>query len=127
MPKEPPLILLVDDEADVLSVYKRKLELSGFNVITATNGAEAVQQAAIEEPDLILMDMKMPIMNGLEAWQKIRENPLTKNIKVIFLTAFGDPLEPEIDEHLAKEIGAKDFIRKGIDLDELVSRVKKSL
>ena len=71
--------------------------------------------------------MKMPIMNGLEAWQKIRENPLTKNIKVIFLTAFGDPLEPEIDEHLAKEIGAKDFIRKGIDLDELVSRVKKSL
>ena len=122
--KKSALILLVDDEADVLAVYKTKLEKTGFTVITAADGAQAVQAAIDRHPDLILMDMKMPVMDGIEAQLKIKENPATKDIKVVFLTAFSDPDNQEIDKEKAKEIGALDFIKKGIGLDELVLKVR---
>ncbi len=118
------LILLVDDEEDILSVYKSKFEKSGFRVVTAADGAQSLQIAAEQHPDLILMDMKMPVMDGITAQMKLKENPVTKDIKVVFLTAFSDPTNPEIDERSAKENGAMDFIKKGISLDELVVKVK---
>lgn len=118
------LILIADDEEDVLSVYKTKLERSGFEVITAANGAEAVAAVTAKHPDLILMDMKMPVMDGIVAQQKLMENPATKDVKVVFLTAFSDPLKLDVDEKVAKESGAVDFIKKGINLDELVAKVK---
>jgi len=124
MTRAIPLILIVDDEADVVSIYKTKLERSGFQVAVAEDGASGVRLAASEQPDLVLMDMKMPVMDGITAQRKIQENPDTKNIKVVFLTAFSDPLRPELDRDLAKEIGAMDFIKKGINLDELVEKVK---
>ena len=118
------LILIADDEEDVLSVYKTKLERSGFEVITAANGAEAVAAVTAKHPDLILMDMKMPVMDGIVAQQKLMENPATKDVKVVFLTAFSDPLKLDVDEKVAKESGAVDFIKKGINLDELVAKIK---
>jgi two-component system phosphate regulon response regulator PhoB len=121
---KPALILLVDDEADILSVYRAKLERVGFRVITASNGAEAVQMATEQRPDLTLMDMKMPVMDGITAQMKLKENPATANLKVVFLTAFSDPMGPEIDEKSAKENGALDFLRKGIGLDEFVDKVR---
>jgi CheY-like chemotaxis protein len=121
---KPALILLVDDETDVLSVYKTKLEKVGFRVVAATDGAQAVQIAAEQRPDLVLMDMKMPVMDGITAQSKLKENPATKDIKVVFLAAFSDPMNPEIDEKSAKENGAVDFIKKGINLDELVEKVR---
>ena len=121
---QPALILLVDDETDILSIYKAKLEKVGFRVITATDGAQAVQMGIQQHPDLILMDMKMPVMDGITAQSKLSENPATKDIKVVFLTAFSDPMNPEIDEKSAKENGAFDFIKKGISLDELVEKVR---
>jgi len=121
---KPALILLADDEADVLSVYKTKLEKVGFRTIAAENGAQAVQMAAEQHPDLILMDMKMPVMDGVEAQAKLKENPATKDIKVVFLTAFSDPANAEIDKKKAEEIGALDFVKKGISLDELVLKVR---
>ena len=124
MARDIPLILLVDDEADVTAVYQVKLERSGYKVITASNGEEGVKMATEQKPDLILMDMKMPVMDGVTAQQKIKENPETKDLKVVFLTAFSDPVKPEIDEKLAKEIGGLDFIKKGISLDELAEKVK---
>jgi len=120
----PALILLVDDEEDILSVYKMKLEKVGFRVITAADGAQAVRLAAEQHPDLILMDMKMPVMDGITAQSKLKEDPATKDIKVVFLTAFSDPTNPEMDVRTAKEVGALDFIRKGIGLDELVTKVR---
>ncbi len=118
------VILIADDEADVLSIYKTKLERAGFMVLSASDGTEAVRLAAEKKPDLILMDMKMPVMDGITAQQKIKENPDTQNLKVVFLTAFSDPMKPEVDERLAKELGTVDFIRKGINLDEFVQKVK---
>ncbi len=118
------LVLLVDDEKDMLSIYKTKLEKAGFRVVTASDGAQAIQMAVENHPALILMDMRMPVMNGIEAELKLKENPTTKDIKVVFLTAFSDPNNPEVDREKAKEIGALDFIEKGISLDELIKKVR---
>jgi two-component system phosphate regulon response regulator PhoB len=118
------LVLLVDDESDMLTIYRTKLEAAGFRVATASDGAQAIQAAMEKHPALILMDMRMPVMNGIEAEMELKENPTTKDIKVVFLTAFSDPNNPEIDREKAKEIGALDFIQKGIGLDELVQKVR---
>ncbi len=127
MTNQPPLILIADDEPEVISFYKTKLERSGFRILTASNGVEAVDIATKERPDLVLMDVKMPQMDGVAAQQKLRDNPETKDIKVVFLTAFSDPARPEIDENVAKETGALDFIKKGINLDEFVAKVRRYL
>ena len=124
IPNKPALILLVDDEADIIAVYKAKLEKVGFHVITAPDGAQGIQAARDQHPDLILMDMKMPVMDGITAESKLKEDPATKAIKVVFLTAFSDPTSPEVDIKTAKEIGALDFIKKGIGLDEFVTKVR---
>jgi len=121
------LILLVDDEKDVMAVYKMKLERVGFRVITAPDGVQAIQLATEQHPDLILMDMKMPVMDGTTAQAKLKENPATKDIKVVFLTAFSDPTNPDLDIKMAKDVGAIDFIKKGINLDELIAKVRSYL
>ncbi len=77
-------ILIADDEPDIIAFYRKKFEKAGFQVFTATNGAEALVIAASEQPDLIIMDVKMPEMNGIAAQKKLHEAPLTKNIKVVF-------------------------------------------
>jgi CheY-like chemotaxis protein len=124
MTQSPPLILIVDDEIDLMMSYKTKLERSGFRVITAANGEEGVVAVTKEHPDLVLMDIKMPIMDGVMAQEKLRDDPATKDVKVVFLTAFSDPTRPEIDVDLAKMNGALDFIKKGIGLDEFVAKVR---
>ena len=125
---EKPLILIVDDEPEILKLYEHSLEAAGFEVVTAENGLLGIEAAKREKkPDLILMDIKMPLMDGPEAFVKLKEDQATKNIKIVFLTAFSDIGMPEIDVSYAKELGAADFIKKGIDLDEFVVRVKKSL
>jgi CheY-like chemotaxis protein len=118
------LILIVDDEADVAAVYKTKLERAGFRTITASNGAQGIVLAKEQKPDLVLMDMKMPVMDGIAAQQALKSDPATAALKVVFLTAFSDPMGPEIDEEIAREIGACDFIKKGIGLDEFIEKVR---
>lgn len=76
------------------------------------------------KPDLILLDLKMPVMDGIETLTRLKENPETKDIRVVFLTAFSDPVFVGIDQKLAKDAGAIDFIKKGIDLNEVVEKVK---
>lgn len=121
-----PIILIADDEPEIIKIYQTKLEKAGFGVLTAENGAMAIEVAKREpHPNLILMDVKMPVMDGVEAFGKLREDPVTKNIKVVFLTAFSDTRLPEVDNKFAAEMGASDFIKKGIDLSELVTRVKQ--
>jgi len=118
------VILLVDDEPEILYLYGNKLKREGFDVLMAKDGQEGVNVAREEIPDLILLDLKMPVMNGMEAFVELKNDPATKDIKVVFLTAFSDPTVPEIDQKMAKDIGAMDFIRKGIGLDELVEKIR---
>jgi len=80
-----------------------------------------------EHPALILMDMKMPVMDGVEAAVNIHEDPETAKIKLVFLTAFSDPNRPATDIQAAKDIGALDFVKKGISLKELGEKVNKYL
>ncbi|MCL4426733.1 response regulator, partial [Patescibacteria group bacterium] len=123
MQNNPPLILVVDDELDITRICKIKLERSGFRVITAANGAEAVEMAIKQHPDLILMDIKMPFMDGATAQKKLAENPNTKDIKVVFLSAFDNPAHMKSDQAFSREVGAEDYIKKGVDIDDLVNKV----
>ncbi len=120
-------ILIADDEPEVLSLYKIKLRQAGYNVITATDGAQAIEIAEKELPDLVLMDMKMPHTDGITALRTLQANPATKNLRVVFITAFSDPQISDIDHDFSNENGALGFIKKGISLDEFVAEVQSYL
>lgn len=126
--KKKKLVLLVDDEPDILDLYSVVLRREGHEVITARNGKEGVAVAKEKKPDLILLDLKMPVMDGVETIEKLKEDPKTKDIKVVFLTAFGDPKhEVDIDAKYAKEIGATDFLKKGMELGVFLTELKQYL
>lgn len=119
------LILLVDDEPAIREMYQRRLIQEGYKVITASNGREGIEMTKQHKPDMVLMDVKMPEMDGIEAATKLKEDSELKNIKIVFLTAFSDPARPEIDRKIAKGIGAEDFIEKSLRLNEFVERVNQ--
>ncbi|MEK7547095.1 MAG: response regulator [Patescibacteria group bacterium] len=123
---ETSLILIVDDEAYFREIFSTKLGAEGFRVETAESGEEGIKKAKESKPDLILMDVKMPVMDGVAAVMKMKEDPETKNMKVVFLTSFGS-LEEEMQNlnvRLSKEIGAAGFVKKTDDLDALVLKIK---
>ena len=118
-----PKILVVDDQAINVQLLKRKLERAGLGVMTASNGLEALEKVREQTPDLILLDLMMPDMDGMEVCQRLQERSDTRSIPVIFVTA-----------HTTKEskleglaVGAVDYITKPIDLDETVARVQTQL
>ena len=125
----PPLVLLVDDEADFREIFSTKLRAAGFQVEVARDGVEGVAQAKALEPDLILMDLKMPNMDGVEALIKIHDDPAMRDTKVLFLTAYGEqrPELQEIDRRYAKEVGAVGYLKKSEDLDTAIEYVKHFL
>jgi len=118
-----PRILVVDDEAPIRILLTDLLEEKGYVVLTAVDGASALDCAITQQPDLILLDICMPGMEGMEVCAKLRKNPVTKNIPVIFLTAFNS------DERLeqAIDMGANDFLGKPINSIELNVRIKAML
>ncbi len=119
------LILLVDDEQEILDLYTTVLNNAGLETITALNGQGCLDKVkGPVKPDLILLDLKMPVMDGIETLTRLKENSETKDIKVVFLTAFSDPVFVGIDQKLAKDVGAIDFIKKGIGINEIVEKVK---
>lgn len=122
-----PIVLVVDDDEQLRELYTMKLAKAGYRVAKAINGVEAIQSAKNLLPDLILMDYEMPVMNGVEALEKLKADPETAKLRVVFLTAFGDPSAEHrmtTDKKFAQDVGALDYLRKGIDLDELVQKVK---
>jgi len=125
----PPLILIVDDEANFREIFSAEMLRSGYNVDTAVDGIDGYEKAKKLQPDLILMDMEMPRLNGAGAVMKLKEDPATKDIKIIFLTNYGDPrTEMTIaDVHFSKEIGAEDYMRKTDDLSILRVEVERVL
>ena len=116
-------ILLVDDEIDTLLPLKRSLEVEDYIVVGAGNGPEALIKAKTEIPDIILLDLMMPEMDGYEVCEKLKKDPITKNIPVIMLTA----KDAVRDKVKGLDIGADDYVTKPFNLNELKARVKSVL
>ncbi len=116
-------ILIVDDEPDILELVKYNLEKEGYKCYTANNGQDAVIKAKDKQPDLILLDIMMPVMDGIEACRQIRKDPHLKDIYIAFLTARGE----EYSELAGFDVGADDYIKKPIKPRVLTSRVKALL
>jgi two-component system alkaline phosphatase synthesis response regulator PhoP len=113
-------ILVVDDEKDIVDILKYNLEKEHeFEVLTAYNGKEALELVE-NHPDLILLDIMMPELNGFEVCKQLKQNPANAKIPVIFLTA----KENEIDEILGLELGADDYIHKPLSPRKVIARVK---
>ena len=112
-------ILIADDEPDILEILKFNLEKEGYLVSTAKNGIEAIEKAKIIHPDLIILDIMMPLKNGIETCQQLRIMPEFKNTLITFLTAISD----DTTEVKGLEIGADDFIKKPVKPAVLVSKV----
>jgi two-component system sensor histidine kinase/response regulator len=118
-----PKILVVDDQPINVQLLKRKLEREGIKVTTATNGLEALSSVRWDRPDLILLDVMMPDMDGIEVCQRLQADETTKSIPVIFITA-RTTKEGKIE---GLGVGAVDYITKPIDLDETLARVQTQL
>ena len=119
--KEQPDILLVEDDEDLSSVVSNRLRESGYAVRTAFTGTEALQCVGDQVPDLVLLDVMLPEMDGLEVCRRLRaEHPL---LYILMLTARGD----EMDRVVGLEVGADDYVTKPFSLSELVARVRSAL
>jgi DNA-binding response OmpR family regulator len=116
-------ILIAEDERDIRDLIAFTLRFAGYEVVAAANGEEAVQLAAKEDPDLILMDVRMPRMTGYEACRILKANPEMKDIPIAFLSAKGQ--ESEIQTGL--EAGAEEYLLKPFAPDQLTERVKAML
>ena len=116
-------ILMVDDDLDLCVIFQTVLEHLGYDYVFAVNGAEAVKIATTQKPDLILMDIIMPVMNGYQATRLIRQNPKTNSIPVIAITALTSSEEKE--ECLKS--GCDDYIAKPFKIKDIASRIEKLL
>lgn len=106
----PPLALVVDDEAHITHVVSLKLRNAGFEIITASDGEEALEIALQRKPDIIISDLQMPYMSGLELSQNLAANPATANIPTILLTARGHALsQADLANTTIKEVLSKPF------------------
>jgi two-component system phosphate regulon response regulator PhoB len=125
MEGEKPLILIVDDDADIRSILRVKLEAAGYRIAEAQDGQDAIDKCKHEPPALIIMDVRMPVMSGTEAVSVIKEDPKLKDIKVVFLSNFGEEEEINawLDQKYAKEMGAMDYIKKSEDLVVIVQKI----
>ncbi|WOD45151.1 response regulator transcription factor [Hwangdonia lutea] len=123
MNKKDIKILLVDDEPDILEIVGYNLSNEGYQVITAENGAKAVKKAKKELPHLIILDVMMPEMDGIEACEIIRKNPDLKDTIITFLTARGE----DYSQVAGFDAGADDYITKPIKPKVLISKVKALL
>ena len=116
-------ILIAEDERDIRDLVAFTLRFAGHEVVAASNGEEAVQLAPKENPDLILMDVRMPRMTGYDACRIIKAEPKLKDIPVVFLSAKGQ--ESEIQTGL--EVGAEEYLLKPFAPDQLTERVRAIL
>jgi len=125
MEGEKPLILIVDDDADIRSILRVKLEAAGLRVMEAQDGQDAIDKCKHERPALIVMDVRMPVMSGTEAVSLIKEDPKLRDIKIVFLSNFGeeDEINAWLDQKYAKELGAMDYIKKSEDLAVIVTKI----
>jgi len=112
-------ILVVDDEVYILHILDFSLGAEGYEVITAADGEEAMRKARSEKPDLIVLDIMMPKVDGFEACRRLKADPETSPIPVILLTAKGR----EVDRQMGMEVGADDYIVKPFSPTRLIEKI----
>jgi DNA-binding response OmpR family regulator len=122
-PDSIPTILVADDEEDLRELVTYRLSRSGYNVIGAEDGQKALELAAERTPDLMVLDVMMPKLDGYELTRRVRAEEALRSIPVILLTARSQ--ESDIDRGF--EVGADDYLRKPFNPDELVARVRAVL
>ena len=121
---EQKKILLVEDDDFLVQMYATKLELENYTVIMATDGAKWLKLAIKEKPDLVLLDLNLPIMDGFQVLEELKKNPETKAIPVLVLTNYGQ--KENVDKCL--NLGAEDYLIKAHFVpSEVVARIKKIL
>ncbi len=116
-------ILVVDDEPEAVELVEFNLKQAGFEVITAIDGVEALKKARTAGPDLMILDLMLPEVDGLEVCKMLRRDPATAGLPIIMLTAKA----AEVDRVVGLELGAEDYVTKPFSPRELVLRVKKLL
>jgi two-component system response regulator VicR len=117
---EPKKVLIIEDEKNISDIVKLNLTKEGFNVDTAFDGQEGLDKALGTDPDLVLLDVMLPSLDGFEVCRKVREK---SNVPIIMLTA----KEEEVDKVLGLELGADDYITKPFGLRELIARIKANI
>ena len=119
----PPTVLVADDEQDILNLVRFRLERDGYDVVCASDGAEAVSLARSAQPARCVLDVMMPKLTGIEVLQQLRADPATAGIRVILLTARGQ--DGDVDQGF--EAGADDYVTKPFSPQELRRRVQAQL
>jgi adenylate cyclase len=123
MMSDQPTILIAEDRPESVQLLRDLLTMEGYRTVIAYDGQEALDRAQQDLPDLVLLDINMPIMNGYEVCQRIKADPLTADIPVLMLTAWSEP------DHRVKglRLGAEDYLAKPFDRRELVARIETQL
>jgi len=117
------VILVVEDDAKTLKLMRDLLQSSGFKTIEATDGEKGVELAKARKPDLILMDIMMPKMDGYTACREIKMDKATKTIPVVMLTS----LDQELNKALGRDVGAAEYITKPVDRQKLLDVISRFL
>lgn len=117
------LILVVDDDPTIVKLVQLNLEIEDFEVVTASNGREALEAVAEHKPDLVLCDVMMPVMNGLEVVQRMKRDPSTAGIPIVLLSAKAQ----ELDVQHGRGAGADEYVTKPFDPDHLLDTVRRLL
>ena len=118
--KKNAKILIVDDDNKSIELLKLNLEAYGFDVVTSLNGGEGLDKAFSELPDAIILDVRMPVLNGWQVCERLKNDPRAEAIPVIILTAYSQ----KTDFKKAKKMGAVLFLTKPLDPEELVQKIR---
>jgi len=121
MPKQK--LLIIEDERSLVEVLVYNLKQAGFDVLASTDGQDGLRQAQLHLPDLILLDLMLPVLDGLEVCRQLRADPRTRDIPVLMVTAKGE----EVDEIVGFQLGADDYVVKPFRLGSLMQRIKALL
>lgn len=117
-----PKVLLVEDDLSLMKIYSNKLKISGFDVSLATTGDEGLRKAKVDQPNIVLLDLILPGIDGFLVLEELKKDPLTENIPVVILSNLGQPTDIE----RGKRLGAIDYLVKSdVSLLDLVAKVKK--
>ena len=118
-----PHVLVVEDDKSLADVLSYNLQEAGYDVSVARDGQDGLSQAEVKVPDLILLDIMLPIMDGLDVCRRIRANPVTRDILIVMLTAKSE----EFDQVVGFSVGADDYVRKPFSIRVLMERLKALL